>query len=198
MSLGNLHKNNVTNTPSGVQISARSEYSVWQKLWHWLMALMLVVTFAIGLYMQSMAFSPLKIQFINYHKWMGIFVLAAACARLLNRLLRTPQPLPQQVTQSMPVWQKWAHKANIFLMYALFFAVPALGWAMSDAKGFPVVLFGALPLPKLIDNNPRLGAILSEAHEAAAFTLAALVIVHLLAVIKHQFINKDKVLQRMI
>ena len=36
-------------------------------------------------------------------------------------------------------------------MYALFFAVPLMGWAYSSAAGFPIVLFGTAYWQGLID-----------------------------------------------
>lgn len=176
----------------------RQAYSRMQKLWHWLMAVALTVATASGLYMGSMAFSPARLQLINYHKWLGICILVMACARLGNRFIRKPQPLPEQTIKNMPPWQIVAHKANIFMMYLLFFAIPLAGWLMSSAKGFPVVLFGILQLPDLIPVDRELGAVLSNVHEILAYTLVALATVHLLAAAKHQLMAKDGLLWRML
>lgn len=175
----------------------RRAYSGMQKLWHWLMALALGVALATGIYMDDMPFSPAKLQLINYHKWLGVCILGIAFARLFNRLIHKAQPLPRHVVQQMPAWQLFAHKANTVLMYVLFFAIPLVGWLMSSAKGFPVVLFGILPLPNLLSVNRELGAVLGEVHGVLAYVLMALVAVHLLAVVKHQLLSKDGVLWRM-
>ena len=50
----------------------------------------------------------------------------------------------------MPTWQTRIYHATHHVMYLLFFAVPLIGWAYSSAAGFPIVLFGVLPLPDLL------------------------------------------------
>jgi len=75
--------------------------------------------------------------------------------------------------------------------------VPLAGWAYSSAKGYPVVLFGVLPLPDLMPANKELADTIKEVHGAAAFALIGLVVLHVAAVIKHQVIDKDGLLDRM-
>ena len=84
------------------------------------------------------------------------------------------------------------------LLYLLMFAVPLSGWLMSSAKGFQTVWFGLLPLPDLLSKNVELGKLLAEVHELLNFTMAALVIAHLGAALKHHFIDRDDVLTRML
>lgn len=189
---------NAAQTAAATPAVMRRAYSDMQKFWHWLMAVALGVALASGIYMGGMPLSPAKLQLISYHKWLGICILGVAFARLLNRLIHKAAPLPPHVTQTMPLWQRLAHTANTVLMYALFFAIPLLGWLMSSARGFPVVLFGILPLPDSIPVNRELGTTLDQAHEILAYTLAALIAVHLLAVTKHQLAAKDGVLWRML
>lgn len=97
----------------------------------------------------------------------------------------------------MPAWQaKVAHLLH-WLMYGLFFAIPLSGWAMTSAKGYPVVLFGVLPLPDWVPKDKALGHQLEELHEMLAWLLVALVVAHVAAALKHHFIDKDGLLDRM-
>ena len=50
------------------------------------------------------------------------------------------------------------------LLYVLFFAVPLVGWAYSSAAGFPVVLFGVLPLPDFVPVDKALAEALKPWH----------------------------------
>ena len=97
----------------------------------------------------------------------------------------------------MPGWQRWAHHAVQALMDGLFLAVPLLGWAYSSAAGFPIVWFGVMPLPDLLPVDKALADAIKPWHGWAAFTLAALVVVHVAAVVKHQWIDRDGLLPRM-
>jgi cytochrome b561 len=82
-------------------------------------------------------------------------------------------------------------------MYLLFFVTPLLGWAYSSAKGFPIVLFGVLPLPDLVGKDEALAHTLKEGHELAAWALVVLALLHVAAALKHQFIDRDGLMDRM-
>ncbi len=164
---------------------------------HWLLALALVGIFCVGLYMVGLPFSPAKLKLINWHKWAGITILTLSALRLLWRLTHRPPPLPAQVQAAMPAWQRVAHHGTHGLLYALFFAVPLIGWAYSSAAGFPIVLFGVLPLPDLLPVDKDLAEAIKPWHRAAAFALAALVLLHVAAALKHHFIDRDGLLGRM-
>ena len=84
------------------------------------------------------------------------------------------------------------------LLYLLMFAVPITGWLMSSAKGFQTVYFGVLPLPDLLVKDKELGDLLHQVHKLLNFSMAALVLAHLGAALKHHFIDRDDVLARML
>ena len=75
--------------------------------------------------------------------------------------------------------------------------MPLVGWAYSSAAGFPVVLFGLLPLPDLVPVDKALAHTLKEAHELAANAMLGLVLLHVAGALKHALIDRDGLLQRM-
>ena len=77
------------------------------------------------------------------------------------------------------------------------FAVPFTGWLMSSAYGFPVVLFKLVQLPNLVAQDEQLAATLKVVHETLNWLMAACVVGHVLAAIKHHVIDKDGMLFRM-
>jgi len=159
---------------------------------HWLMALMIVGAFGVGLYMTGLSMSPTRLKLYNWHKWAGITILALAALRLLWRLTHKPPPdLP------MPAWQAQAAHLTHGLLYLTFFAVPLVGWAYSSAAGFPIVWFGVLPLPDFVPADKALAEAIKPWHGRAAWLLALLVAGHLAAALKHQVIDRDGLLQRM-
>ncbi len=164
---------------------------------HWLLALSLVGIFSVGLYMADLPFSPQRLKLYNWHKWAGITILILSAVRLAWRLTHKPPALPQSVTLGMPGWQVTAYHATHVLMYALFFIVPLVGWAYSSAAGFPIVLFGVLPLPDFVSASKPLAELIKPWHQITAYSLAALVVLHVAAAIKHHFIDKDGLLLRM-
>ncbi|MBU2641455.1 MAG: cytochrome b [Gammaproteobacteria bacterium] len=160
---------------------------------HWLVALLIFVGFPLGVYMHELPLSPTKLQLYSYHKWIGITVLLLAGLRVVWRLTHRPPPLPDSVVR----WQRQASAVVHGLLYVLMLAIPLSGWLMSSAKGFPVVWFGVLPLPDLVDKNRELGDLLVGVHQALNFTLLGLVILHVAAALKHHFIERQPFLQRM-
>jgi cytochrome b561 len=159
---------------------------------HWLLALLIVVSFCVGTTMADLPLSPLRLKLFNWHKWAGITILSLSALRLLWRLFNAPPPdLP------MPEWQRRAAHLTHWGMYALFFAVPLIGWAYSSAAGFPVVLFGVLPLPDFVSPDKALAEAIKPWHGRAAWLLAALVLMHVAGVLKHHFVDRDGLLLRM-
>jgi len=159
---------------------------------HWLLALAIVGSFCVGLYMSDLAMSPTRLKLFNWHKWAGMTIFALSALRLLWRLTHRP---PADV--AMPAWQhRAAHGAHLAL-YLLFFAVPLAGWAYSSAAGFPVVVYGVIPLPDFVPVDKALAEGLKTLHHLLAFALAFVVLAHVGAALKHQFIDRDGLLLRM-
>lgn len=160
---------------------------------HWLVALALIGTFSLGLYMHELPLSPTKLKLYSWHKWAGVTIFLLVLVRLAWRLGHRPPELPA----GMPAWQRQASAWVHGLLYLLMFAVPLSGWLMSSAKGFQTVWFGVLPLPDLVGKNESLGELLETAHKLLNLTLASLVGLHVAAALKHHFIDRDDVLRRM-
>ena len=173
-------------------------YSTLAIALHWLLALALLGMFIVGSYMADLPFSPQRLQLYNWHKWAGVTILALSVFRLVWRLTHRPPELPESVEAAMPSWQLKAYHATHVALYALFFIVPLVGWAYSSAAGFPVVLFGVLPLPDFVPASKELAALIKPWHEITATALAALAALHIAAALKHHFIDKDGLLQRML
>jgi cytochrome b561 len=165
---------------------------------HWGLALAIVGALGLGLFMSDLPFSPLRLRLFNWHKWAGVTILMLSAARLLWRLGHPPPALTPAMHAAMPVWQRRASGATHALLYLLFFAVPLAGWAYSSAAGFPVVWFGVLPLPDWVGvDKPLADTLLKPLHQRLAFTLAALVVLHVAAALKHQLVDRDGLLARM-
>lgn len=78
------------------------------------------------------------------------------------------------------------------------FSIPLSGWLYSSAAGVPVVYFGVIQLPNLIGTDKALASQLKEWHEMLNFIFAAFVLLHILAAVKHHFIDRDDILTRML
>lgn len=162
---------------------------------HWLIALLIIATFLLGLTMTDIpGLTPTKLRYFSWHKWMGVTVLGFACLRLLWRLTHKAPAYPDR----MPEWQQRAAHLVHALLYVLIFAVPLSGYFFSLAAGVPVVYLGVVPLPVFIAPDPQLKILLRETHYALNMVLLGAVCLHVLAALKHLFIDRDHLFQRML
>ena len=169
-------------------------YKSGAKWLHWLIALMVFGLLGVGLYMTDMRISPQKIQLYMTHKSVGLTVLMLMLLRVAYRLMNPPPALPDGI----PVWQKAASHVSHALLYLLLFAMPISGWLMNGASGFPMKYFGLVRVPDLLVRNQENLALLKAAHFYIAWTLMAVIALHVLAALKHHFIDRDTVLRRML
>lgn len=161
---------------------------------HWLMALLLIATFAGGLYMTGLKLSPFKLKIYSWHKWAGVAAFLLVVVRLAWRAGHRPPALPP----AMPRWQQSAANGLHHALYLLMLAIPLSGWLMSSAKGFQTVWFGVLPLPDLLAKNAELGDLLQIVHVSLNYGFAALLAVHVAAALKHHVVDRDDTLTRML
>lgn len=161
---------------------------------HWLVVFLIIGAFPLGMVTSGLPFSPLKLKLISYHKWLGVTVFILVVARLVWRATHTPPPLPA----TMARWQQRAAHGLHHLLYMLLFVIPLSGWLMSSAKGVQTVYLGVLPLPDLLGKDKALGDLLGTMHAVLNYSMLALVVAHVAAALKHQFIDRDGVLARML
>ena len=169
-------------------------YGLVAILLHWLVAVLIGAAFALGVVMVDIpGLTPTKLRYFSWHKWLGVTVLALAALRLLWRWWRgAPLPVP------MPLWQQRASSLGHALLYVLMFAVPLSGYFYSLAAGVPVVYLGIWPLPVLMEADSTLKPILKELHGALVYVMLTVIVVHILAALKHQFIDRDGALKRIL
>ncbi len=162
---------------------------------HWLIAALIMCGFSLGWVMTDIpGFPPIKRQYYTWHKWIGVTIFALAVLRVLWRVTHPAPPLPSTVAP----WQRRAAYFTHTLLYLLILAIPLSGYLMSSASGKPVVYLNLVPLPPLIEANKALAQLFNTVHVTLNYLLLGLVTLHVLAVLKHQFIDRDGLLSRML
>ena len=163
---------------------------------HWLIALALMCNLALGVYMSDLPLSvgPIKLKLYAYHKWAGVTVFILVMVRIFWRIAHQPPP-PAPGTRS---WQRVVAGSTHLVLYLLTLAVPLAGWLYSSARGFQTVYFGVLPIPDLLGKDLGLAENLKELHESLAFLMAALIVFHMAAALKHHWVDRDDTLASML
>jgi cytochrome b561 len=169
-------------------------YTKTAKALHWLMAILFFGLLALGFYMHDLPLSPEKLQLYSWHKWAGVTAFLLVWLRLFWRVIHRPPALPE----NMPKIIQLAAHAGHFLLYVLMIAIPLSGWLMSSAKGFQTVWFGVLPIPDLLDKNKETGDLLQTLHMGLNLLFVGVIAGHIGAALKHHFIDKDDILERML
>lgn len=169
-------------------------YGPIAQLFHWATVLLVIAQFVLMAMAEDLPSGPDRSQLFMLHKSVGITILALVVLRLAYRLASPVPPFPA----SRIAWEGRVARATHWLLYALLFAIPLVGWAMSGASGRPVVWFGLVELPQLVGADEALDERLEELHESLATVLAVVAVLHTLAALRHHFVLKDDVLRRML
>ncbi len=161
---------------------------------HWLVVLLVLAQFALARIAGNLPLGMEKLATLTRHKSIGITILGLAVLRLLWRTLSAGPALPS----ALPTLQRRLAAATHVALYAVLFAIPLSGWLMSSAKNYPVSWFGLLQLPDLVAPDEAAFRFWQQSHEWLTSALLALAALHVLAALKHHFVDRDDVLRRML
>jgi cytochrome b561 len=171
----------------------RTQYGALARLFHWAIAALIVVTVPCGLVMSNIGPGPIQNTLYVSHESIGLTVLGLATLRLIWRFIDRPPPLPASVS---PL-QARAARLNHWLLYLLLFVMPASGYLLVIAGGYPMTYFALFDVPRLVDKNEQLSKLAESAHLTLQFAVYALVLLHVAAALHHHFVRRDGVLRRM-
>lgn len=157
---------------------------------HWALAALILAALGIGFFvLRTMPRAdPDKIRVLGIHMALGILILLLLVVRLVVRL-STARPAP--VTGG-PL--DWLATLSHYSLYLLVLAMVASGLATAFLAGLPAIVFGGsgAPLPAHFMAYAPF-----RAHFWIAPLLAALIGLHVLAALYHQFVRRDRLFRRM-
>lgn len=171
-----------------------TSYSGTAKTLHWAIVVLLIAQFIFAWVMPEIRRDTPVTTLISLHFTFGIIILAVAIVRLGWRATHgEPAPLG-----GIPPWQMQSARAVHWLLYALLFVVPILGWINASYRGMPIVMFG-LELPTLVAKRAAGWGWTGDVHGLLSnYLMLALVALHVVAALYHYFFRRDGVLQRML
>ena len=170
---------------------------------HWVVALLMIGNVALALTVDFLPDDWVR-PAIDTHKSIGITVLGLVLFRVLWRMGHRAPDLPV----AYPAWQRRASNWGHGLLYVLMLALPLSGWlhdsAWKDAATHPMYLFGLFEWPRLpffagltVAAKDHWHEALGNLHTALSYGLYVLLAVHIAAAAKHQWIDRERELQRM-
>jgi cytochrome b561 len=170
---------------------------------HWIIAALMIANLALAHLTEAFGEESIR-TVIDTHKSIGLTVLGLAIMRIIWRLTHKP-PL---LSSHYKAWEKRASHVVHWALYFLILALPITGWmhdsAWEAAPEIPLNWFGLFELPRIgwiMEMEPAakkaFHGVMGERHELLGWILIALVLLHIGAALKHQFIDGEKELQRM-
>ena len=171
-----------------------SKYSKVAIALHWILAALIISNFVLANMAEDLA-RELRGAYMNPHKAIGISILLFSVFRLYWRMGHRPPPLPDAISE----WQAKLGKFVHATFYFLIIAVPLSGWIMASAhpQAPPISFFGLFDFSLPIGRDKGVAGFAYETHEILTKPLAILIILHVLAALKHQFADRLPFIQRM-
>jgi cytochrome b561 len=159
-------------------------------LLHWLVAAGIAFLYVHGFDMMRLA-GAARLAQLNLHRSVGITVFALVLLRLWWRMVRPPPEV------AMPEVQAWIANLVHLAIYALLIVngiAGSVGWI---ASGDPIVFFGVDVAPGRTP-SPALDHLCVLVGLTTARVLVVVIALHVLAVVKHEWLDRDRLLQRML
>jgi cytochrome b561 len=160
---------------------------------HWLIVIFVFILMGTGWYMVGIEKgTPAVAKFYNFHKSIGLIVLALIALLITYRLRNQPPGFPD----ILPEWEIKAAKAGHWLLYIFLVIAPLSGYIESNFAKWGIHFFG-YHIPSWGPENKTLYTIFNRIHVYSSNIFAVLITLHFLAAIKHMM-KRNKVVYRML
>jgi len=166
-------------TPSDTQ-----RYSYKARWFHWVMAVLIVLAYALILSRTQLARgSDARTFVVQTHFWVGIVVLVMAFFRIAERRRHTPPGITPPLEG----------------VYAFLFAQPLLGLftVLLERGALPIPLTG-LSIPAPFDMSKDTAETLEHYHVLLGTIFYYVIGLHVIAAVWHHFVRKDNTVKRMV
>ena len=170
--------------------NSQKEHGLLAKLFHWITFVILIAQIPFGFYLVGLEFSDRRIDLENIHILIGITVFYITLFRLIWKFFNSSPTEGNSFFKG----QIFIAKANHFFLYLSIFTITISGILkklyMGEKLNFIFFRYG------FKKDNFQLADLYYEVHIYTNYLLIVLVALHILAVIVHHFIFKDKILDK--
>ncbi len=164
-------------------------------LFHWLAACGVIFLFSLGLWMDGLGYYDKYYRAAPHlHKSIGVLLVLLFVIRFIWRVINIQ---PRALASHKP-WEVTIAKTVHYIFYLLIIGMFISGYLITTAEGAALEVFSWFSLPASITGIANLEDMAGEVHEFLAYTLILLVVLHMLAALKHHFLDKDSTLIRML
>jgi len=174
--------------------NSENEWGAIAKSLHWLLAALIIGQLVLGRIAENAPVSPRKFDLFIWHKSIGVTILLLVLLRLVWRAANRP-PVP---AAGVAVRERQLAQAGHALLYCLMVLVPLTGWWVSDTSRIPFKLYRIVPLPDFMAPDRDASELAGNVHTALTTALLVVIIMHVLAALRHHFVLRNGTLVRML
>lgn len=172
-----------------------TDYDPVTKGLHWTVAVLIIVLLCLGWYMVELNYYDRWYNAsLEWHKALGMLALVVGAVKICWATgRRVPAP-----PASMAAWERLSARAMHWTLFAMMIAVPVSGYIVSTSAGQGIAIFGWFEVPAVLPESEDLRDLAIELHYYLAYITVAVVLLHTVAALKHQFVDGDGALGRML
>ncbi len=175
--------------------STGERYGSITRLLHWAIAFLIIGLIVLGWWMVDLSYYDRWYnRSLELHKGIGMIVLALAVVKTGWMIFDGKPEFPATIRR----WERAAATAANHLFYLLMLLIPVTGYIISTSAGDGISIFGWFEAPAIFSAGEAVRDLAIELHYWLAYATAGLVFIHALAALKHQFMDHDGMLRRML
>lgn len=170
------------------------DYGLISKLLHWLIAAAMIGLIGVGWYMVRLSDEDvLYWRLLDLHEAVGMGLLVLVPLKAMWMIV-SPNP---RFLPTLAPWERCLATAVRWLFIFAMLAIPLSGFLFVATNGEAVKLYDLITIPNIGSPGKATRDLLSDVHYYASYGCAALVGLHVLAALKHHFLDANRSLRRM-
>ena len=172
-----------------------NRYGLTTKLLHWSVAVLILGLVWLGWYMVDLTYYDAWYNdSLAWHKALGIVALVLGAVKIAW----TVHSRPPAYVESLGRWERAAATAVHHLFYVMMVLIPLTGYLVSTSEGEGIDLWGWLTVPAVVVAGEGMRDLAIEVHYWCAYGTGVLAVGHAAAALKHQLLDRDGTLRRML
>ncbi|MBV1915322.1 MAG: cytochrome b [Pseudomonadales bacterium] len=175
-------------------LNSQHHFGLITKLLHGTVALLMIGLIGLGWYMVDLSYYDRWYNdSLSLHKAFGMVLLLTALFKIAWTLLNT-RP---EFSSVMASWEKFLAHSTHGLLLLLLVLIPISGYIISTSAGDSISVFNWFDIPALFSVTEEWRDIAIELHYFLAYGALLIIVFHVVAALKHQFINRDGTIRKM-
>ena len=173
--------------------NTKQDYGLISRILHWLIAVSIIGLIPMGWYMTRLSDEDvLYWRLLDLHEVVGLALLVLVPLKFMWLFL-SPNP---PYSSDLAAWERRAARAvHVFFLIAMAL-IPLSGFLFVASNGEPIELYGVITIPDIAQFSKSVRGTLSDIHYYLSYVCAALIVLHMLAALKHHFMDMNGSLRR--